>query len=1255
MSNNLIHRDNNNSKSKMFTMNFKRNIYEKKMKFNIHPKLSFLIRKKSMQLMTDLMIKTNQSNVIFKKLCIFISSTFILKITSEFFQGFISFFISVLYIFSTYIDVDNINNNNTLSFIRTGEIILISFIAIDLIRHFLKSKQKHCFFFKPMNFIDFSSILIVYIHYFEYTKENIGFLRVLRILRVVRILRIIKFLSIKHNSSITVRSAIITKKILYSVVVIFVFIVFSSGLIHYCNNEFNDYFPISYASQNSISCSPDQAANHTIKITRDSIIETHSCSDNFIYIENPPITFDIALYYMMITITTVGYGDIFPLSSYSRLLMGTLIIISIIIISKQSSEINYHLNNIKRYEEDYGNKNGKHLIIGGLYDSIMLNNILRELHYYREDFKDVINVVLVQRNQPSPETLRVLSDPKYESNIYLIVGDIIDEKVLEMTNVKNADQVFLFTDQNRLNVKDDQFLLLACKSISQISNAKINIQFNFSHSLINDWTDWNLSYCSNQIKYSVLIKNCFIHGFSTFFMNLVGRNDSFLMKNIEETPWMIEYINGASKSIFVVKCENKNNFPKDINFATLSKEIYLRFNILIIGVKHKIFYKEEEEFKDIFYNEYLINPVNYLICPEDSVIAIANDQKDANQIFSKPIPENTDHAVNIKSFLSNFCNVEDSNSKETEENDVYPTILLYKKFFNFKNREDINDLKPLMNNHFMVFCVEEQVNEFVIEFNKINNDFLYVVLNREDNSNKNNLWKSLVKKFVNIIKIEINYNKISDLIYLNLYDSKHIFILSYSLNNVEVADSGILNLVKNIEENFPECKYTLELTDQMSVKYLDNECPDFEIKNDNEVSKYKLNLIPFKLWPRYARSDFFFSGFIETLMPFCYYNKGVFKSLIKLLGIENNKISQKYRHKIKENKQFTMVCYKGNKKILYCEIIKVFMSLPEPLLCCGVYRGILKELKNTTRFIMTNPDKNSVIYPGDEIICIGQSSYFSKDSIFIKEMITEEDRFNMKEGLHLNINLQNTSTDDNFKDLDDNEFFEMFKNEFTSLKMSILKKQSETKTENKYPDEQNLDLIYNSFNNLFQGKRMNTNPNETQLNQDFLISNRHVINHTNPHLNYQFRMNNSFTDPNQINTNILEIETHSKQLKEKSFSDYNSNIDIKLKHPKESQERYGVYINNDSIVEKDEIRVESLQSKSNQINDSNLLFCKNSKDILFEQTAFINRKKTKTGKFKNNSLKLRKLYKVLRTLKAKGYSFDKTIKLVDTLDPINGK
>ena len=155
MSNNLIHRDNNNSKSKMFTMNFKRNIYEKKMKFNIHPKLSFLIRKKSMQLMTDLMIKTNQSNVIFKKLCIFISSTFILKITSEFFQGFISFFISVLYIFSTYIDVDNINNNNTLSFIRTGEIILISFIAIDLIRHFLKSKQKHCFFFKPMNFIDF--------------------------------------------------------------------------------------------------------------------------------------------------------------------------------------------------------------------------------------------------------------------------------------------------------------------------------------------------------------------------------------------------------------------------------------------------------------------------------------------------------------------------------------------------------------------------------------------------------------------------------------------------------------------------------------------------------------------------------------------------------------------------------------------------------------------------------------------------------------------------------------------------------------------------------------------------------------------------------------------------------------------------------------------------------------------------------------------------------------------------------------------
>ena len=51
------------------------------------------------------------------------------------------------------------------------------------------------------------------------------------------------------------------------------------------------------------------------------------------------LTFDSALYFIMITITTVGYGDIVPSTTLSRICVGLFFIAAVVFFTMQTSEL----------------------------------------------------------------------------------------------------------------------------------------------------------------------------------------------------------------------------------------------------------------------------------------------------------------------------------------------------------------------------------------------------------------------------------------------------------------------------------------------------------------------------------------------------------------------------------------------------------------------------------------------------------------------------------------------------------------------------------------------------------------------------------------------------------------------------------------------------------------------------------------------------------------------------------------------------
>ena len=94
------------------------------------------------------------------------------------------------------------------------------------------------------------------------------------------------------------------------------------------------------------------------------------------------MTFDIVFYFMVITMTTVGYGDIYPSTSWMRLLIGIFVILSIITISKQTSELNDLIKLNADYTVGYKkSKYDKHILLSGFFNKSSLVKFLDEFYH----------------------------------------------------------------------------------------------------------------------------------------------------------------------------------------------------------------------------------------------------------------------------------------------------------------------------------------------------------------------------------------------------------------------------------------------------------------------------------------------------------------------------------------------------------------------------------------------------------------------------------------------------------------------------------------------------------------------------------------------------------------------------------------------------------------------------------------------------------------------------------------------------------
>jgi voltage-gated potassium channel len=233
-----------------------------------------------------------------------------------------------------------------------------------------------------------------------------------------------------------------------------------------------------------------------------------------------------ALWWVMTTVTTVGYGDFYPTSYLGRIYAMFLYIFGIgligIVIGKIIDTFSVYR---KRKEEGLLKFKGKgHIVIIGW--SQKANFAIKEILSTRKD----IDIVLIDKLETTPID---------REEVHYIKGDSTDEEILDKANLKEAQSVLIFADDTiqDATLTDGKTLLIATtieryapeiRSTVEIMNEN-HIQ-NFRHVRVDEFV------LSHEMISRLAVRSAMTSGISAIYGQLLSREDGDNLYEIRKQP-----------------------------------------------------------------------------------------------------------------------------------------------------------------------------------------------------------------------------------------------------------------------------------------------------------------------------------------------------------------------------------------------------------------------------------------------------------------------------------------------------------------------------------------------------------------------------------------------------------------------------------------------------------------------------------------------------------------------------------------------
>ncbi|GMF59400.1 unnamed protein product [Phytophthora fragariaefolia] len=306
----------------------------------------------------------------------------------------------------------------------------------------------------------------------------------------------------------------------------------------------------------------------------------------------PDLTFGEALYFIVVTIATVGYGDIVPVTSGGRAVTFGIIVVSFIMIPAEVSRLTHLMALQSHFRTTYHPSVGKPhvLVVGHVTEPRCLLNFFREFYHpdralgsmagtteaqYDIDPSIVeLPCVIVGPKEPTEEIISLLDHPVLQNRVTYIKGSVMSAEDMCRVGADAARACFVLASKAAPNTEQTDAETVMRLLVIRSYNPDLPVYTQIVSPVYLDYingVDAAQLLCLDQIKISLLAKSCVCPGLVTLISNLF--RSSSLVNPQALTNWEQEYAEGMSLEVYAT------TLPSVFHGLTFSQACELLYNI----------------------------------------------------------------------------------------------------------------------------------------------------------------------------------------------------------------------------------------------------------------------------------------------------------------------------------------------------------------------------------------------------------------------------------------------------------------------------------------------------------------------------------------------------------------------------------------------------------------------------------------------------------------------------------------------------
>ncbi|XP_046421983.1 calcium-activated potassium channel slowpoke isoform X3 [Neodiprion pinetum] len=414
----------------------------------------------------------------------------------------------------------------------------IFFMVYFFIR-FIAASDKLWFMLEMYSFVDYFTIPPSFVSiYLDRTWIGLRFLRALRLMTVPDILQYLNIL--KTSSSIR----------LAQLVSIFISVwLTAAGIIHLLENS----------------------------------------GDPFEFTNPQHLSYWTCVYFLIVTMSTVGYGDVFCQTVLGRTFLVFFLLVGLAIFASSIPEIIELVGSRSKYSGEYKREHGKrHIVVCGHITYESVSHFLKDfLHEDREDVD--VEVVFLHRKPPDLELEGLFK--RHFTTVEFFQGTIMNPIDLQRVKVHEADACLVLANKYCQDPDaEDAANIMRVISIKNYSDdIRVIIQLMQYHNkayLLNipswDWKQGDDVICLAELKLGFIAQSCLAPGFSTMMANL------FAMRSFKTSPdtqaWQNDYLQGTGCEMYT---ETLSPSFTGMTFPQASELCFTKLKLLLLAIEIK--------------------------------------------------------------------------------------------------------------------------------------------------------------------------------------------------------------------------------------------------------------------------------------------------------------------------------------------------------------------------------------------------------------------------------------------------------------------------------------------------------------------------------------------------------------------------------------------------------------------------------------------------------------------------------------------